>query len=423
MLPEACRLQVEQRHRRERVRHDRADDELLDRPEARGQRNSRDGDHRCSRPRHPAVEPHGERDEERRNERDHRALVDPALVARDVDACLEDEENAVRHQNSDQGGDLGALASPDARNGQRDRGHERDPHHEQEDVAGLVDDPVQRLGEVVAPAERASVGPEGRRAARRGDRRREDKADRDDDRRREKPSQQAGVTDEPRHRADGEDDRRHQDDRLEADRDRGRGQDEHQRLVPARRIEQRPPQAPQKQRDHGQERHFGHHEPRIDERRERGGHRRGGERPAAARHRARPEIDDHDRDGHQQRLERLQHHQSRARAEGRQRGARQQRVNPVEARLAVEELEVSSRPERPPEDRVDHLVGRDPRRVEPERRPETRDDGDDDEHNERDAPPAPSSPFRRDPDLGKLTSSGCAAGRAQRFPRLHGEGH
>ena len=197
-----------------------------------------------------------------------------------------------------------------------------------------------------------------------------------------------------------------------------------QRLVAARRVEQRPPQAPEKQRDHGQERHLGHHEPRIDEGRQRGRHRGGRERPAAPRQRARPQIDDHDRDGHQQRLERLQHHQPGARAEGRQRSARQQRIDARRSptcrpgAAGARSSRTTARGARRPSHQARSRACRAPattrnaprRRRRPARRA-------------RAATRAPAPPSGADLDLGKLTSSGCAAGRAQRSPRLHGDGH
>ena len=304
-----------------------------------------------------------------------------------VRAHLDDEQDGVGQEQSHQRPHPLVCMALERQDGEHERREHRYDHHEQEQVPRRIGDPVQDGGAVVAAPDGESVGAEQARTSGDRDRGRDGEADSQNECERREPPQEPPVAGEPGHQQNREHDRREKDQRLQPDRRRRERSHQDEDLVAEGRVEERAPHLPEQERDDRQEGHLGHDQPGVDEGRKRSSHRRRGQRPPLPSEPARPEVDRDHRDGHEQRLEPLEHDQASAGPEGRQRRAREERVGAQERRRPVEILRVSRQPERAAKQRVVHLVRRDPRRVEPERDREPADHGDHDQSHERDMPP------------------------------------
>ena len=177
-----------------------------------------------------------------------------------------------------------------------------------------------------------------------------------------------GLDDERRH------DDRHEHDRLHPGQHGKRERAREERLPPCRR--------PLQHRRRGElgERHervvgdLGHHEARVAECRQRERERRRGERPDARPEPPRPQVGGHGGERHQQRLDDPEDPVAALEVAERERKPRDRRPDEAdEARRPAEDRELALAPEPLAEQRVDHLVAREPRRRHEPCRPRSED--------------------------------------------------
>jgi hypothetical protein len=336
------------------------------------QRRHRDGQRQQRRPglrpRRAPLQPQRQREHKRRQHGDEVALGQVADELRGEDPDLHGEPDGERQRDRHEGPLGRPLQPPRERlDNERAEGEQRNPEAEEEDVGQVPRDVLRRLAGVV-PARRGLVGAED--AAERPGRGPPDEPGQGQARERQAGWQPAP---EPRRVAreagveqDSGDCDGNEDDALQARRHDGDDRHAEQRLAAERGELERARERPGRERGERQEQHLGHREAGVRERRRRQRQRGRGKRPAAGEERPPPRVDDHpgqrDDDGLED-LQQAEADRELVQREGQpcERGVEEA----VVARVRAEDRKRPVRPEGAPEQRVDHLVGRDERTWDP----------------------------------------------------------
>ena len=368
----------------------------------RGDEQRPDREHDGEGTRGSARDPRAQPDREERQRRDEVALGHVPDVLGREQAHLEDEQRDVRERDRDERAQ-GRVVVPAGEHGEREGGDREHGDRESEDrnVEPVPEDCDNAIAVHAGGLAERCVGAEhglGRQfpATHDDDPCHEQCDEQGDTGKPGERSQPGPVASGDRVQRDSDEEGGEEDERLEPHRRRSRGPRRKDPVPPGRRLLDRAREREECRGDDGQRQRLGHQEAGVVQRGRGEGDRRGCDRPARRRQPPCPAVR---RDGDERRGQRLQQlgpadavgqvEQSEGRTdEGRGEDA-------VVRRGQASHLERPRRPERLPDQPVNHLVRRDPRRREPPGRGEP--DKRRDDHEARDGERGGTHPPRPRP--------------------------